>query len=96
MVGEEFTRYALKYTDFIFLIVRMVVMDVFFFFFFAKKSTFQGLYNCKLKNEITLILEFFSRKKKKQQQQQNKTKLARWALASLVQSFSLTRFSSPG
>ena len=29
-------------TDFIFLILSMVVMDV--FFFFAKKSTFQGLY----------------------------------------------------
>ena len=54
----------LKYTDFIFLNVRMVVMD-FFFFFFAKKLTFQGLYNCKLKNEMTLILEFFSAKKKK-------------------------------
>ena len=51
----------LKYTDFIFLIVRMVVMDV---FFFVKKSTFQGLHNCKLKNEMTLILEFFSAKKK--------------------------------
>ena len=50
----------LKYTDFIFLIVRMVVMDV----FFAKKSTYQGLYNCKLKNEMTVILEFFSAKKK--------------------------------
>ena len=50
---------SLKYTDFIISIVRMVVMDVFFFFFFfffAKKSTFQGLYNCKLKNEMTLIL----------------------------------------
>ena len=60
-----------------------------FFFFFAKKSTFQGLYNCKLKNELTLILEFFSAKKKN-------TKLARRALASLVQSISLTKFSSPG
>ena len=38
----------------------------FFFFFFTKKSTFQGLYNCKLKNEMTLILEFFLQKKKKQ------------------------------
>ena len=35
-----------------------------FFFFFTKKSTFQGLYNCKLKNEMTLILEFFLQKKK--------------------------------
>ena len=61
MVGNS----LLKYTDFIFLIVRMVVVDVFFFFFVAKKSTFQGLYNCKLKNEMTLILEFFSAKKKK-------------------------------
>ena len=61
-----------------------------FFFFFAKKLTFQGLYNCKLKNEMTLILEFFPPKKKKN------TKLARRALASLVQSFSLTKFSSPG
>ena len=34
-----------------------------FHFFLAKKSTFQGLYNCKLKNEMTLILELFSRKK---------------------------------
>ena len=41
-------------------------MDV-FFFFFAKTSTLQGLYNCKLKNEITLKLEFFSRKKKNKQ-----------------------------
>ena len=42
-------------------------MDV---FFFAKTSKLQGLYNCKLKKEMTLILEFFSRKK--QQQQTNK------------------------
>ena len=65
-------------------------MDV---FFFAKSSTLQGLYNCKLKNEMTLMLEFFSRKKKNNNKQ---TKLARRALASLVQSFSLTKFSSPG
>ena len=39
------------------------------FFFFTKKSTFQGLYNCKLKNEMTLILEFFLQKKKKQKKQ---------------------------
>ena len=58
----------LKYTDFIFLIVRMVVMNV---FFSAKKSTFQGLYNCKLKNEMTRILEFFSAKKKKIQSWQD-------------------------
>ena len=67
-------------------------MDVsFFLFFFAKKSRFQGMYNnlLKLKNEMTLILEFFFAKKKK-------SKLARWALASAVQSISLTRFSSPG
>ena len=44
-------------------------MDVsFFLFFFAKKSRFQGMYNnlLKLKNEITLILEFFFAKKKNQ------------------------------
>ena len=42
---------------------------MFFFvvFFFSKKLTFQGLYNCKLKNEMTLILEFFFAKKKQQQ-----------------------------
>ena len=62
-------------------------------FFFAKTSTLQGLYNCKLKNEMTLMLEFFSRKKTTTNKQ---TKLARRALASLVQSFSLTKFSSPG
>ena len=51
----------LRYTDFIFLIVRMVVMD----FFFAKKLTFHSLYNCKLKNEMTLkYLNFFLRKNK--------------------------------
>ena len=54
-------------------------MDV---FFFAKKSTFQGLYNCKLKNEMTLILEIFSRKNKKQKQKQ--PKLARWARAARI------------
>ena len=75
----------LKYTDFIFLIVRMVVMD----FFFAKKLMFHGLYNCKLKNEMTLkFLNFFREK--------INTKLARRALVSLVQSFSLRKFSSPG
>ena len=36
-----------------------------FGFFLAKKSMFQGLYNCKLKNEMTLILEFFFAKKKR-------------------------------
>ena len=61
------------------------------FFFFAKRSTFHGLYNCKLKNDITPILEFFSQKKKTKQ-----TKLAQWALASLVQSFSLTSFHHQG
>ena len=65
-------------------------MFFFFFFFFAKRPTFHGLYNCKLKNDITLILEFFFAKKNKQ------TKLAQWALASLVQSFSSTSFHHQG
>ena len=47
-------------------------MDV-FFFFLAKTSTLQGLYNYKLKNEMTLKLEFFSRKKKKQTNKAGKT-----------------------
>ena len=69
------------------------------FFFFAKKLTFQGLYNCKLKNEMTLTLEFFSRKKKKKKKKKKNNQswqdgLGR--LASLVQSFGLTRFSLPG
>ena len=38
----------------------------FFFFFFHEKIDVPGLYNCKLKNEMTLILEFFLQKKKKQ------------------------------
>ena len=56
-------------------------MGVFVFFFFSKSLTFQGLYNCKLKNEMTLILEFFLQKKKQQQQQ---PKLARWARAARI------------
>ena len=59
-----------------------------FFFFFREKIDVPGYVKLKLKNEMTLILEFFREKKK--------SKLARWALASVVQSFSLTRFSSPG
>ena len=39
--------YAPKVTNFIFLIVGMVVIDG--VFFFANKSTFQGLHNCKFK-----------------------------------------------
>ena len=67
------------------------------FFFSRKKSTFQGLYNCKLKNEMTLTLEFFLQKKKNNNNNNNQS----WQdglgrLASLVQSFSLTKFSSPG
>ena len=59
------------------------------FFFFAKKLTFHGLYNCKLKNEMTLkYLNFFREK--------INTKPARRALVSLVQSFSLRKFSSSG
>ena len=70
----EIHYYALKYTDFIFLIVRMIVMGV--FFFFREKMDVPGLYNCKLKNEMTLILKFGLAKIKQ-------PKLARWALASL-------------
>ena len=39
-----------------------------FFFFFAKTSTLQGLYNCKLKNEMTLMLDFFFAKKNNNKQ----------------------------
>ena len=57
-------------------------------FFFREKIDVHGLYNCKLKNEMTLkYLNFFREK--------INTKLARRALASLVQSFSLRKFSSP-
>ena len=35
-------------------------------FFFAKNSTFQGLYNCKFKIEMTLKLEFYFAEKKKE------------------------------
>ena len=66
---------------------------LFLFVFFAKRSTFHGLYNCKLKNDIALILIFFSQKKKQTNKQ---TKLAQWALAFLVQSFSLTSFHNQG
>ena len=65
-MGNSLQNYALKYTDFIFLIVRKVVTGVFFFFFFFhEKIDVPGSVNCKLKNEMTLILEFFLQKKKK-------------------------------
>ena len=67
-------------------------MGVFFLFvcFFTKKLTFQGLYNCKLKNEMTLILKsFFWQKKNNNNNQSWQDGLGR--LASLIQSFSLTR-----
>ena len=46
---------------------------------FFKKN--RGLYHCELKNEMTLILEFFSRKKKNKKKQ---PKLARWARATRI------------
>ena len=56
---------TVKVTNFIFLIVGMVVMGRFFFY---KKSTFQDLHYCKSKNQkLTLILEpqvFFAEKTK--------------------------------
>ena len=74
----------------------MGVFFFFFFFFFTKKSTIQGLYNCKLKNEMTLKVEFFLQKKKINNNNNQSWQDGLGRLASLVQSFSLTRFSSPG
>ena len=68
-VGRWGIHYSdtLKVTNFIFLIVGMVVMDI-YIFFFPKKSTFQDLHYCKSKNQkLTLILErrfFFVEKTK--------------------------------
>ena len=45
--GIHFMYYAVKYTNVIFLIVGIVVMDD--FFFLRKKSMFQDLHCCKLK-----------------------------------------------
>ena len=71
-VGRWRIHYSdtLKVTNFMFLIVGMVVMGR-SFFFLAKKWTFQHLHYCKSKNQkLTLILErrVFSRKKKKNKQ----------------------------
>ena len=73
MVGGKFTT-ILSNIQILYLIVRKVVMGV--FFFFTKKIDVP----CKLKNEMTLTLEFFLQKKKQQQQ----PKLARWARAARI------------
>ena len=56
------------------------------FFFFSRKNGRSRV--CVIEVKKRNVLEFFSRKKK--------SKLARWALASVVQSFSVTRFSLSG
>ena len=59
-------------------------------FFSEKNSTFQGLYNCKFKIEMTLKLEFYFAEKKK------KNKAGKMGSCISCTVFYLDKFSSTG